>query len=367
MAPVAPLRVPVTVVTGFLGAGKTTLVNRWLADVPHGDVAVVVNEHGDVGIDGAILAARVRTLVEITGGCVCCSTQAELVRALEELASSPAPPKRILVETSGAASPAGVLRAISVGGARSGSHVLDGVVTVVDATRVDALAAHDLAIEQVGYADVVVLSRADICDLEGRARARDLVAAHNGAAFTVTAARGEIEDPSLATLEALLDRRRADFAPTRAAPAAQARHVYESVSLVLDGEVDGERFADFMESELARFAGRLFRTKGILAVEGVPERMIVQGVADLVEVTFGEPWGDAPRTSRFVVVGFGLDEEALARAFTACAAAFDHIPRLDVERHRACSRFRPMRSKTACGQIIVSGRVENCSSAPSSG
>jgi G3E family GTPase len=316
MAPVAPVRV--TVVTGFLGAGKTTLVNRWLADVPRGDVAVVVNEHGDIGIDGAMLAARVRTLVEITGGCVCCSTQAELVRALAQLASSPCPPKRILVETSGAASPAGVVRAIS-GSSRSGMHVLDGVVTVVDATRVDALAAHDLAIEQVGYADVIVLSRADGCDLEGRARAEELVAAHNGAAFTVTAAHGELEDPALTTLEALLDRRRADFAPVREVPAAPVTHVYESVSLALDGDVDGERFADFIESELVRFAGRLLRTKGILAVDGVPERMIVQGVADLVDVTFGERWGADPRTSRFVVVGFGLDREALARAFAACA------------------------------------------------
>jgi G3E family GTPase len=309
----------VTVVTGFLGAGKTTLVNRWLADVPRGDVAVVVNEHGEVGIDGALLAARVRALVEITGGCVCCSTQAELVRALDELASSASPPKRILVETSGAASPAGVLRAIS-GSARSGAHMLDGVITVVDATRADALATHDLAIEQVGYADVVVLSRADTCDLEGCQRAKEVVASYNGAAFAVTAARGELEDPGLATLEALLDRRRADFAPARAVPPARTSHVYESVSLELGGEVDGERFADFMESELARFAGRLFRTKGILAVAGVPERMIVQGVADLVEVTLGEPWGDAQRTSRFVVVGFGLDGEALARAFNACAA-----------------------------------------------
>jgi G3E family GTPase len=294
-------------------------VNRWLADVSRGDVAVVVNEHGEIGIDGELLAARVSALVEIAGGCVCCSTQAELVRALDELASSASPPKRILVETSGAASPAGVLRAIS-GSARRGAHVLDGVITVVDATRADALAAHDLAIEQVGYADVVVLSRADACDLEGRARARDVVAAHNGAAFAATAVHGELEDPGLGTLEALLDRRRAYFAPARAVPPAHIHHVYESVSLELGGEVDGERFADFMESELTCFAGRLFRTKGILAVAGVPERMIVQGVADLVEVTLGEPWGDGHRTSRFVVVGFGLDREALARAFIACAA-----------------------------------------------
>ena len=184
---------PVTVVTGFLGAGKTTLLNRWLADFARGDAAVVVNEHGETGIDGARLAARVRELVKITGGCVCCSTQAELARALEQLAKAPSPPKRILVETSGAASPSGVLRAIAAGG-REQAHVLDGVVTVVDAARLNLLATHDLAREQLGYADIIVLSRADRCDAGALARATEVVVAQNEAAFVVTAARGEAED-----------------------------------------------------------------------------------------------------------------------------------------------------------------------------
>src|SRR5688572_18530415 len=102
---------PVTIVTGFLGAGKTTLVNTWLGRSNRGDVAVIVNEHGDVGIDGELLAARVQTLIEVSGGCVCCTTHAELVRALDTLAASNPAPKRILIETSGAASPASVVRA----------------------------------------------------------------------------------------------------------------------------------------------------------------------------------------------------------------------------------------------------------------
>jgi hypothetical protein len=185
---------------------------------------------------------------------------------------------------------------------------------------VDGLAEHVLAIEQLGYADVVVLSRADACADEVMARATEVVASRNGAALVVRAARGDVVAPPVATLDALLDARRDDFAGARELPAAAA-HVYESVSLALDGEVDGERFADFVESELAPCAGRLFRTKGIVAVAGVEERMIVQGVADLVEVAFGAPWAGAPRASRLVVVGFGLDCEALAEGLAACAAA----------------------------------------------
>ena len=304
--------VPVTVVTGFLGAGKTTLMNRWLGDFARGDVAVIVNEHGEIGIDGEMLAARAREIIEITGGCVCCSTQAELVRALNGLGSASVPPKRILIETSGAASPAGVLRAVASSGKHQ-RHVLDGVITVVDTTRVDALRSHDVALEQIGYADLVVLTRTDLCSPEALSHAGAIVSAHNGAASTVTA-------PGIAPLDTLLDARRADFAPAREIPTLQTDHVYQSVSLVLHGEVDDERFGEFMEVAVARFAGRLFRTKGILAVAGIPHRMIVQGVADLVEVTFAEPFGEAPCISRFVVVGFGLDRDALSRAFAACAA-----------------------------------------------
>jgi G3E family GTPase len=317
--------IPVTVVTGFLGAGKTTLLNRWLAASPRGEVAVIVNEHGDVGIDGELLAERARAVVEITGGCVCCTTQADLVRALDGFAAAKPPPKRIVIETSGAASPAGVLVAITRR-AQSDAFALDGVVTVADATRLDALCDHDLAFEQLGYADIVVLSRADACDRGQLAHAADIARSRSGAAFIVESARGEVVAPATATastLEELLALRRADFASwteRREAPAALASHVYESVSLSLDGDVDGERFADFVESDLAPVGGRLFRTKGILAVAGVEERMIVQGVADVVEVTFGARWGESRRTSRFVLVGFGLERAALARAFAACAA-----------------------------------------------
>lgn len=313
---------PVTVVTGFLGAGKTTLVNQWLSRTPRGDVAVIVNEHGAVGIDGELLAARAKVLIEVTGGCVCCTTQAELVAALDEIATSATPPQRILIETSGAASPAGVLRAINAGAKRRALE-LDGVITVFDTTRVQANLEQGLAREQLGFADLVVLSRADTSTRQALDHATEVLSAQNGAAVFVESARGELVAPSLAGLDELLALRSTQApAPRRphfaVASAATLAHVYESVSLTHEGELDGERFADFVETELARFAGRIFRIKGILAVAGVDAKMIVQGVADSVQVSFGDPWGETPRNSRFVVVGFGLDREALRQGFLAC-------------------------------------------------
>jgi G3E family GTPase len=277
--------VPVTVVTGFLGAGKTTLLNRWLGETPPGAIAVIVNEVGAVGIDGSLLASGAPKLVEIAGGCVCCRTQAELVATLASLAAQR--PARILVETSGAASPAGVIRAIT----KQAECHLDGIITVVDDRQL--VDPPDLAIEQIGYADVVVARAAE---------SFERIATWNGSAFLTLSA----------PLNDLLAHR---TELPRITPATAKHDAYESISLAFDGAVDGERFADFMETSLARFASRLFRVKGILAVDDVAERMIVQGVADEVEVTFGEPWGGEKRISRLVIVGFGLDRASIEGAF----------------------------------------------------
>lgn len=288
------MTVPVTVVTGFLGAGKTTLLNAWLRDEP--DAAVIVNELGAVGIDAELLRARAREIAEITGGCVCCTTYDELVSALRVVSATK--PARIFVETSGAASPAGVVRAIVRGEA---DVALDGLVTVVDSSRVEALETNDLALEQIAYADVVVLSRPEARD------ARAWISARNPVAIAALADRGDVE------LHALLAHRSGEL--PRDVPSTVHDDGIESVALT-GGEVDEERFGDFVESTLGAFAGRLLRVKGIVAVAGVDARMILQGVADTMEVSFGAPF-EGERRTRVVLIGFGLDREAIGRAFAA--------------------------------------------------
>jgi G3E family GTPase len=302
---------PITVVTGFLGAGKTTLLDRWLRAYGPGQVAVIVNELGAVGIDGELLRARVETLLEITGGCVCCTTYDELLRALSQLARSA--PKRIVIETSGAASPAGVVRAIQA----TEDVRLDGIVTVVDAAAPEVAApARDLAAEQLGYADVIVLAHRDRVDEAALAVAQARVARANPAAVIATAARGVLDGHG--DLEALLAARREET--LRMLPVAVAHTGIESVVLSIEGELDEDRFGDWVERDLGAVAGRLLRVKGIVAIAGVDQRAILQGIADRIEVSVGTAWGPEPRTSRMVIIGFGFDRAGLARGFEACAA-----------------------------------------------
>lgn len=309
--------VPVTVITGFLGAGKSTLLETWLRQLP-GETAVIVNEQGEVGIDGMLLADRASRLLEITGGCVCCQTHAALDAALTELAHADPRPSRILVETSGAASPAGVIRALTWGTARDELR-LDGVVTVIDAVRAPRAMKHELTIEQLGFADVVVLSHVDECDAdEVDARREALIAYAPGAVF-VEAERGSLRG-SRSLLDVLAARARTlRILPEGARPVDHLG--IKSVSLLHDGELDEERFADWVERDLGAIQAQVARIKGIVAVRGVDARVVIQGVGDAVEVEVGAPWGDAARTSRLVILGLDLDPEALASGFDACVCA----------------------------------------------
>ena len=169
--------IPVAIVTGFLGSGKTTLISRILRDPAFARTAVIVNEFGEIGLDHELIASSDETLLALTTGCLCCAVRSDLVATLLDLQrrreAGEVAYDRVLIETSGLADPAPILHALMTDRDIAQHHAIDGIVTVVDALHGEAtLDRHAEARRQVALADTLLLSKTDLAAPTDALRAR---------------------------------------------------------------------------------------------------------------------------------------------------------------------------------------------------
>ncbi|MGV7031498.1 cobalamin biosynthesis protein CobW [Methylobacterium symbioticum] len=336
-------KVPCTIVTGFLGAGKTTLVRHVVEHAGGRRLAILVNEFGDVGFDKSFLAAcgvegcTEDSIVELPNGCICCTVADDFVPALTTLLERPEPPEHILIETSGLALPKPLVQAFQWPAIR-GRVTVDGVVAVVDGPAVasgafaedpEALAAqraadqavdHDNPLEEVFEdqllcADLVVLNKADLIDAETRARVRAEVEGHLPRAVKVVETENGAIDPRVllglgAAAEDDLNAR-----PSHHGDGEDHDHDdFETVALAVRPAASPADLAARVE-KAAETAGVL-RIKGFAEVEGKPMRLVVQGVGRRVGHHFDRPWrAGESRDGTLVVIGLkGFDRDAVAAA-----------------------------------------------------
>ena len=304
LAPLSPI--PITVVTGFLGAGKTSLVNRIVAArAGHERIGVVVNEAGEIGLDGELLGDATDDVVEIADGCVCCTSKGELLDAITRLHRAAGRLDRIIVETSGLADPGPVVDALA-----SITHVLrlDTMVAVIDAVhaldQLDRLRSPE-ALAQVQIATHVVLSKVDLADGDAIEAVTARVQSLNPDA-TIFAGRREEFEPAL-----VLDRFAVgadDETADRVHGHTHAHLDVEVFSIELEGDLDGGLWEGWLGTLIMFNAPDVFRIKAILAIAGRPERQIIHGVQTYVESAAGRPWeAGEKRRSRIVVIGRNLE------------------------------------------------------------
>jgi G3E family GTPase len=304
LAPSSPI--PITVVTGFLGAGKTSLVNRIVgARAGHERIGVVVNEAGEIGLDGELLGDATDDVVEIADGCVCCTSKGELLDAITRLHHAAGRLDRIIVETSGLADPGPVVDALA-----SITHVLrlDTLVAVIDSVhaldQLDRVRSPE-ALAQVQIATHVVLSKVDLADGEAIEAVTARVQSLNPDA-TIFAGPREEFDPAL-----VLDRFAVgadDETADRVHGHTHAHLDVEVFSIELDGDLDGGQWEGWLGTLIMFNAPDVFRIKAILALAGQPERQIIHGVQTYVESAAGRPWeAGEKRRSRIVVIGRNLE------------------------------------------------------------
>jgi G3E family GTPase len=311
-------RIPVTVVTGFLGAGKTTLVRRFLATPEGAGTAVVINEFGSVGIDDALVRGSSDEVTLLGNGCLCCNTRSDLQIALRNLVAERAQGtvpqfKRILIETSGLADPGPILQTFATDRALGAEFHAEVVVTMVDAaTGLDTLEWSAEARKQAILADRLVISKTDLAKRKSVERLTARLRALNPHASVHTAVEGDLDPRCLIesdssesdTGENARARRRAGFV-------AEAEHSDGIASFVLtdDAPLPWDAFARSMETLIALRGPDLLRVKGFLNVTGCRGPVVVHVVQHLahppVELA---AWPDKNHASRLVFITRNIPE-----------------------------------------------------------
>ena len=329
-------KIPATVITGFLGAGKTSLMRHLVSNAGGRRLALVINEFGELGVDREILlGCGVENcgdddVIELANGCLCCTVAEEFLPTLEKLLARTAPPDHILIETSGLALPKPLIQAFAWPEIKARVSV-DGVIAVVDAAAVAAgrfagaptLPAHDNPLEEVFEdqllaADLVVLNKTDL--VPGAAEAR--VAAQirqtlRPAAKLIAATHGAVAPAALLGLDAAAEDDLANRPSHHDLEPGHDHDDFESFVVARGPVADPGGFL----ARLAELSQRhdILRLKGFLDVPGKEFRQVVQGVGARLQHYFDRPWRPGePRLSRLVVIGLkGLDRAAIAAAVQA--------------------------------------------------
>lgn len=357
-----PAKIPATVVTGFLGAGKTTLIRHMLQNAEGKKIALIINEFGDLGVDGDILkgcgeeTCTEDDIVELSNGCICCTVADDFIPTMEQLLSREDKPDHIVIETSGLALPQPLVRAFNWPGI-STKVTVDGVVTVVDGRAVhDGQFAHNVAAvdaqraqdenldhetplselfeDQVACADMIVVNKTDLLDAsEAETLTAKLKEESRDGVQVVKAKMGALPVDVLLGqgigAEGDLDARHEvhhhhhhdddhdhDDDHHHDHEHAHGHDEFESF-VVSRGEIsDASAFAEQV-ADIIR-THNILRLKGFAAVEGKPMRLTLQAVGPRVDTYFDQPFGDAPRETRLVVIGeAGLNQTDITAALQA--------------------------------------------------
>ncbi|WP_119168468.1 cobalamin biosynthesis protein CobW [Algihabitans albus] len=341
-------KLPVTVVTGFLGSGKTTLIRHLLQNPGGKRLAVVVNEFGDVGVDGEILKScavpdcPAENIVELANGCICCTVADDFIPTIEALMALDPRPDHILIETSGLALPKPLLKAFDWPDIKSRITV-DGVIALADAEAVAAgrFAPNTAAVEaqrraddsldhetplsevfedQIACADIVLLTKPDLAGEAGIARARDAIAAETPRRLPmIEVAEGSVDPRIVLGLGAAAEND-LDARPSHHDSPDGDDHDHEEFeSLIVDLPEQSDPLALAARIEALAERQDILRVKGYAVVSGKPLRLLVQAVGARVRTQYDRPWRpDEARQGRLVVIAEHdtLDEKAVRTALT---------------------------------------------------
>lgn len=333
-------RIPVTIVTGFLGSGKTTLLNHLLNGAHGKRIAIIENEFGEVSIDDALLVESNQTIFKMSNGCLCCTINGDLVRTLTELIARRSEFDYVIIETTGVANPAPVVQTFMVNEEIAEAFALDAVVTTIDAKHIGEHIENIECKEQVAFADILILNKLDLVTTSEAEAVVTKLRSLNSLAVIHRTERSNIALAAILDQHAFSseavgedhdehghDHEGCDHDHNGETCDHDHGHLHshhhdddvQSVGCVLSGDIDKARFNTWFGQLIQNNGDRLYRCKGILSIAGETNKVILQTVHRVVEVTSGSAWQEGEHLSKIVFIGKDLKRDELLAGFKGCA------------------------------------------------
>ncbi|NJK57395.1 MAG: GTP-binding protein [Pleurocapsa sp. SU_5_0] len=312
---------PVTIITGFLGSGKTTLLNQILQNNQNSKVAVLVNEFGDINIDGQLLVSYEEDMVELSNGCICCTINEGLVEAVTKILAREEKVERLIIETTGVADPLPVILTFVGTDFRDFTH-LDAVITIVDAeTFTPQHFESEVALKQIAYGDILLLNKVDLVNKEQLTVLETYIASIKKNPRIIHTNHTQVPLPLILDVDLTptdnyqAEKKHQEHHHDHAHSNHLANDGFVSMSFQSDRPFDVYKFQKFLNDLLPV---EVFRAKGIIWFAGSKLRHIFQLCGQRNDIK-SEPWSTPP-ANQLVFIGRHLDTDKLRQQLNDCLA-----------------------------------------------
>ena len=332
---------PVTVITGFLGSGKTTLLSALLKKEEMKNVAVIINEFGEVGLDHALVEHSDENIVELQNGCICCTIQGDLQKTMLDLIDKISKGDisyfdKVIIETTGLADPVPIIHTLISSMDLQRIYTLDGVITVVDATNGEkTLDLQPEAVKQAALAERIIISKIDLIEKDKELSLETRLRAINPSIKIIKSSFGNVSISDLIDLGAYdpFSKSR-DVKEWLAAESMDTHHDHdhdhhhvnvnrhdeniEAFSMTSDNPVNMMAFGLFKDLLMAQMGPDLLRLKGIINIEGKDRPAVIHGVQHIFHpVHWLEKWPDGERQTKLVFITRNVKKEQIEGFFNA--------------------------------------------------
>ena len=325
-------RIPVTIITGFLGAGKTSLLNKLIGKHPEKKFAIIENEFGETGIDGGLIASAPDAIFELNNGCICCSLGEDFLHTLETLLGSTYEFDYLLVETTGIADPSGIVDAFVSGSTVQQRFRIDSVVCVADAVNMEDLFDEQPEVRlQLALADLVLVNKTDCVHPDYLVRLTGLIKGVNPTTQITNTSFCEVSETAVLDTKSFsgegIEKSTLSFCgmdfPEKMQTGTKSfvhnpkrmesgqKHDISSVGFTFEGSFDVNKFGLWMQNYLYFNRDKVFRVKGIMSFDQTEDQFIFHAVRSSFMFEVGKPWGDQTRFSKLVFIGKNISGKEL--------------------------------------------------------